>query len=113
MCRSTDIRSYTSFQAIPSLQEPNLFNPDPRLALSLASTSTTSPTAFSVSLQTDYPIAAPFNQVNRVQLTERQMFLLFIKVLLKYLHKNNEPILRGRVVAIISECVQRNRKGEM
>ena len=43
--------------------------------------------------------------VEDVQLTERQVFLLFIKVLIRYLDKVHETALRRRVKVIIFECI--------
>lgn len=42
---------------------------------------------------------------------ERQHFLLFTKVLFKYLERLNNLVLKSRAKAIIAECTQRNRMG--
>lgn len=42
---------------------------------------------------------------------ERQHFLVFTKVLFKYLERLNNPVLKSRAKAIIAECTQRNRMG--
>jgi len=43
---------------------------------------------------------------------ERKMFLVFVKVLLKYLEKTNDDSLQTRAKAVIAECTMRNRNGD-
>ena len=45
-------------------------------------------------------------------LNEREQFLLFIKVLFRYLEHSNKPQLRRKAKAIVLECTRRNRFGE-
>lgn len=45
-------------------------------------------------------------------LTERQQFLIFVKILLKYIDRTNNPQLRIRAKAVVAECTQRNRMGD-
>lgn len=56
---------------------------------------------------------APVGEVvSRGAQNERKMFLVFVKVLLKYLEKANDDSLRKRAKSIISECTARNRNGD-
>ena len=45
-------------------------------------------------------------------LSEQQMFLLFVKILLMYVRRTKDQTLRRRTVSIITECTQRNRQGD-
>lgn len=45
-------------------------------------------------------------------LTERQQFLVFIKILLKYVERTNNPQLRRTIKAVVTDCTRRNRNGE-
>mmetsp|Transcript_10433 Transcript_10433/g.20006 ORF Transcript_10433/g.20006 Transcript_10433/m.20006 type:complete len:213 (-) Transcript_10433:125-763(-) len=62
------------------------------------------------------PIAAEESQPPGVVVSqpqnERKMFLVFVKVLLKYLEKVNDDSLRKHAKAIIAECTVRNRNGD-
>lgn len=44
---------------------------------------------------------------------ERERFLLFVKVLFRYLEKTNNHRMRQRAKTIVSECTRRNRMGDM
>lgn len=44
-------------------------------------------------------------------LSDRQRFVLFVKVLFKYIERLNSPSLQARAKAIIAECTQLNRMG--
>ena len=45
-------------------------------------------------------------------LTERQQFLIFVKILLKYIDRTNNPQLRRAAKAVVAECTRRNRMGD-
>eukprot|EP00522_Entomoneis_paludosa_P012860 CAMPEP_0172443076 /NCGR_PEP_ID=MMETSP1065-20121228/3387_1 /TAXON_ID=265537 /ORGANISM="Amphiprora paludosa, Strain CCMP125" /LENGTH=244 /DNA_ID=CAMNT_0013193169 /DNA_START=186 /DNA_END=920 /DNA_ORIENTATION=+ len=51
----------------------------------------------------------PFS--NRSNLNEREQFVVFIKILMKL--TNNNPGVKSRAKAIISECTRRNRMGDL
>ena len=42
---------------------------------------------------------------------QKERFLIFTRVLLKYL-ENKDPALHGSVKAIIKDCAERNKRGE-
>ena len=44
-------------------------------------------------------------------LSERQKFVLFVRILMKYLDRLNNPTLKTRAKIVIAECTQRNRLG--
>jgi hypothetical protein len=46
-------------------------------------------------------------------ITEREQFLLFIKILLKFIEQAGNPRLRQHAKAVVGECTRRNRMGDM
>ena len=46
------------------------------------------------------------------KLGEREKFLLFVKILLKYLERTGRTELRQQVKVIVAQCVLRNRLGD-
>ena len=45
-------------------------------------------------------------------LTQRQQFLVFVKILLKYVDRQNNPHLKRNAKAVVAECTRRNRHGD-
>jgi len=48
----------------------------------------------------------------RRRLTEREHFLIFVKILFKCIDQPGDPRLRPRAKATVTECTQRNRMGD-
>jgi len=46
-------------------------------------------------------------------LTERQQFVIFVKILLKYVERTNNPQLQRTAKAVVAECTRRNRMGDV
>ena len=46
------------------------------------------------------------------RLTEREHFLIFVKILFKCIDQTGDPRLRPRAKATVTECTQRNRMGD-
>jgi hypothetical protein len=88
----------------------------PTRTLSQQSSTTTEPSHYQVSpmLRSSLPEQRHGNlcQKQHQQLSERQEFLLFIKMLLHYLQVSGNPRLKMRVKAIVAECTSRNRRRE-
>jgi len=57
--------------------------------------------------QYSYPAAQ-----SRRLLGEREKFLLFVKVIFRYLEKSNNKRLHQQAKAIVFECTRRNRMGD-
>ena len=55
--------------------------------------------------------ARPAGVVHRV-LGERELFLIFIKILFKCIERCSNGLLRQRAKAIVTECTRRNRMGD-
>lgn len=49
----------------------------------------------------------------RRAITEREQFLLFIKILLKFIEQTGSPRLRQHTKAVVGECTRRNRMGDI
>lgn len=115
MCRSTNNQG-VRLDSLQLLQQANGLASAARLAYALAATPTHSsplPTTFlSTPSMLLSDLSLPPSQPQFIQLSDRQSFLLFVKVLLKYVEKVREISLRRRVKAIVAECVRRNRLGD-
>ena len=113
MCRPTSDQR-VQFDSLHWLQQANGFGSAARMAYAMAAVPTqTSPLAtalFSSPSMLLSDLSLP--QFRFFQLSDRQSFLLFIKVLLKYLEKVPELNLRRQVKVIVAECVRRNRQGD-
>uniref|UniRef100_A0A6S8HXC7 Uncharacterized protein n=1 Tax=Amphora coffeiformis TaxID=265554 RepID=A0A6S8HXC7_9STRA len=112
MCRPTSDQC-VRLDSLHLLQQANGLASAARMAYAMAGapaqTSPLSTTFFSSPSMLLSDMSLP--HIRFVQLSDRQSFLLFIKVLLKYLEKVNEPQLRRQVKSIVAECVRRNRQG--
>jgi len=49
---------------------------------------------------------------HRRSLTEREKFLIFVKILFKFLDQTADPRLKPRAKAVVTECTRRNRLGD-
>ena len=122
--------SQRQFELVASLLgNPTLSQPPPSaLQRLLLQTVTNPPSTQSLMLQSspvalaalaaavaDPPTTRPACAVQMPQpptmKSEREHFLLFTKVLFKYLDRLNKPGLKTRAKIIIAECTQRNRMG--
>uniref|UniRef100_A0A7S3P5H5 Uncharacterized protein n=1 Tax=Amphora coffeiformis TaxID=265554 RepID=A0A7S3P5H5_9STRA len=60
----------------------------------------------------DAPTMRPGGRFVGRGLTERQQFLIFVKILLKYVERTNNPQLQRTAKAVVAECTRRNRMGD-
>lgn len=112
MCRPTNDQSIR-LDSLHLLQQANGLASAAQMAYSIAAAPTRpSPLATSLFPSPNMLLSdMRLPQTQPFQLSDRQSFLLFIKVLLKYLEKVHETHLRRQVKFIVAECVQRNRQG--
>jgi hypothetical protein len=52
-------------------------------------------------------------QGRRRDLTEQERFLIFVKILFKCLEKSDDPRLKPRAKAVVTECTRGNRMGDV
>ena len=77
---------------------------------SVATYSLATGSGYSLPLQ---PMNRPPNpQGRRRDLTEQERFLIFVKILFKCLEKSEDPRLKPRAKAVVTECTRGNRMGD-
>ena len=113
MCRPTNDQ-FVRLDSLHLLQQANGLASAARVAYAMAAVPT-QPSPLATTMFSSPSMLLSDMSVPRMrffQLSDRQSFLLFVKVLLKYLEKVHEPHLRRQVKSIVAECVRRNRQGE-